>query len=195
MLRWGAAVYAFMGVVAVVIAVVWREGSPLLHPEPWLSLPPAGAHAYSVALGAAIGGLVVMLTRLFARFAWARRLHRELRPFARAISNPGIVIIALLSAIGEELLFRGLLEPWLGLVPQALLFGVLHYLPGSSRWVWMVWATAMGLVLGVVFHLTGSLTGAIAAHALVNGFNLHYLKNHDPEPPRRALGGLLGKPS
>jgi hypothetical protein len=50
-------------------------------------------------------------------------------------------------------------------------------------------------LLGATFKLTGSLAGPIAAHALVNGLNLRYLKLHDPEPPRRVLGGLLGERS
>ena len=46
-----------------------------------------------------------------------------------------------------------------------------------------------------LFALTGSLIGPIAAHALINGLNLLYLKSHDPEPQRRSLGGLLGQRS
>ena len=198
MIRWGrfAAAYAFLGVISCVVAMVWSHGSPLEHPEPWLPLAGPSAHVYSLAVGLAFGALVVMVTRLcVGRFAWARRLHGELRPFARGISVTGIVVLALLSAAGEELLFRGLLQPWIGVVGQALLFGVVHQMPGPSRWVWVSWATLIGLALGALFALTGSLLGAFAAHALINGLNLYYLKSHDPEPPRRSLGGLLGQKS
>jgi hypothetical protein len=51
----------------------------------------------------------------------------------------------------------------------------------------------MGFALGSIFELTGSLVGPIAAHALINWLNLLYLKSHDPGPPRRSLGGLLGE--
>lgn len=196
MLRWGrfAAAYAFLGVLSSVVAVVWRTGSPFIHPEPWLALEHGSGHAYSLALGIAIGGLVIVTTRMaVSRYAWARRLHSELRPLARGISYTGIAVLALLSALVEELVFRGLLQPWIGLVPQALLFGVVHQLPGNSRWVWAGWATLVGLSLGVVFQLSGSLLGPIVAHALINAVNLAFLKSHDPDPPRRALGGLLGQ--
>jgi membrane protease YdiL (CAAX protease family) len=183
-----------MGTTAIVIAVVWRDGWPFSHPMPWLWLEPSASHTYSAMLGVALGGLVVMLTRpMVARLAWARALHVELRPFARGITTTGIIVLALLSALGEELLFRGLLHPWLGLLPQALIFGLVHQLPGKSRWVWVTWATLMGLALGAMFELTGSLLGPIAAHALINGFNLQYLKTHDPEPRPKPLGGLLGQ--
>ncbi|MCA9597749.1 MAG: CPBP family intramembrane metalloprotease [Myxococcales bacterium] len=198
MFRWGrfAAAYAILGAASSLIAVVWRSGSPLVHPDPWLMLGDPGRHIYSAMLGAALGGLIVMSTRLFVtRFSWARRLHAELRPLARGMSLSGIIALAALSAVGEELLFRGLLAPWLGLVPQALLFGLVHQIRGPSRWVWVAWATLVGLLLGGVFQLSGSLAGPLVAHALVNGLNLHYLKAHDPEPPRRSLGGLLGQRS
>lgn len=196
MIRWGrfAAAYAFLGVSASVVAVIWRQGSPFMYPNPWLTLGPAASHVYSVALGIAFATLIVFATRwMVPRFAWARVLHGELRPIARGISTTGIVVVAVLSAVGEELLFRGLLQPWLGLVPQALLFGVLHQIRGPSRWVWVGWASFVGLALGALFALTGSLFGPLVAHALINGLNLHYLKRHDPDPQRRSLGGLLGQ--
>jgi membrane protease YdiL (CAAX protease family) len=196
-LRWGrfAAAYALIGIASAAVALAWR-GNPLVFPGPVLALGEMRSHVYSTAVGLTLGALIVMLTRIMvARFEWARRLHRELRPIARAVSASGIVALAILSAFGEELLFRGLLQPWIGLVPQALIFGVLHQMRGPSRWVWAGWATAVGLLLGVVFQVTGSLVGPFAAHALINGLNLWYLKSHDPEPQRRSLGGLLGQRS
>jgi membrane protease YdiL (CAAX protease family) len=142
----------------------------------------------------ALGGVLVIVTRACVdRFSWAQRLHRELQPVARLISAWGVPVLALLSALGEELFFRGLLQPVIGLWLQALLFGALHQIPGRSRWVWVSWAALVGLALGLIFQLTGSLLGPIAAHALVNGMNLTYLKNRDLGPQGRGLGGLLGQ--
>ena len=193
--RWGrfAAAYALLGLASASIAVVWGKGSPFIHPEPWLPLMPWDSHAYSLAVGLAFGALIVVLTRaMVPRLSWARALHQQLRPVAASISFTGIAVLAVLSAVGEELFFRGLLQPWIGLVPQALLFGIAHQIPSSSRWVWVAWATVIGLALGAMFQVTGSLAGPLAAHALINGLNLAYLKRHDLEPQRRSLGGLLG---
>lgn len=198
MIRWGrfaaASAYAVLAVAAAFIAVLWRRGSPLVYPTPWLPLSPSESHTYSLILGLVFGAAIVLGTRMsVTRFSWARELHRELRPIARGISAIGIVALAVSSALGEELLFRGLLQPWLGLIPQALLFGVLHQVRGRSRWVWASWATVVGLALGAIFELSGSLLGPIAAHALINGLNLHFLRSYDPEHHRRSLGGLLGQ--
>ncbi|HEY2405539.1 MAG TPA: type II CAAX endopeptidase family protein [Polyangiaceae bacterium] len=199
MLRWGQVVVAYLaaGVCATTFVFLWRGTSPLYYSAPWLSLSATVSHVYSTLIGLALGGLVVISTRGFVtHFAWARNLHRELRPVARALSGTGIAAVAISSALGEELLFRGLLQPWLGLWLQALAFGILHsQLRGPSKWAWVVWATVMGLAFGAIYALSGSLLGPIAAHALINWLNLSYLKTHDPEPPRRALGGLLGQRS
>ena len=195
--RWGrfAAAYTGMALVAVLIALATRGEPPLSLPHPWLPLASPRDVLYSAALGVTFGMLVALGTRFSVpRFAWAKNLHVELRPFVKNVTPIGIVMLALTSSLGEEILFRGLLQPWLGLWLQALLFGVLHQLAGPSRWVWAAWATLIGLLFGCIFELTGSLAGPLAAHALINGLNLAYLKNHDPEP-RRGLGGLLAERS
>lgn len=181
MIRWGrfAGAYALVGGVA--LALIWPRGAPLMHPERRLLLDEASAHWLSLGIGLLFGAVLVFASRMTVqRFEWARRLHLELRPLARGLSPTGIVVLALLSSAGEELLFRGLFQPWMGLWPQAILFGLLHQLPGPSRWVWVSWAFLVGLALGALFELTGSLLGPLAAHALVNGVNLSFLKNHDP---------------
>ncbi len=199
MLRWGrvAAAYLAASASAVAFAAIWRDTSPFLYSGPWLVLPGITSHVCSAVIGLGFGGLVAFSTRVFVtRFAWARTLHRELRPVARDLSASGIAAVALFSALGEELWFRGLLQAWVGLWLQAAAFGIVHsQLSGPSRWAWVTWATVMGLAFGALFALTGSLVGPIAAHALINALNLNYLKSHDPEPRPRSLGGLLGQRS
>jgi len=180
---------------ALAVGHGFERGSLLAYPAPWLPLEGFEAHAFSVVLGAAFAGAVVIGTRLLVQnVGWAKNLHRDLRPMTLGLDGAGVAVIAALSAIAEELVFRGLLMPWIGLVPQALLFGVVHaQLSGPSRWVWVAWATVVGLALGAIFALSGSLFGAVLAHALINGLNLLYLKSHDTAPPRNSLGGLLSE--
>ena len=198
MLRWSllAGAYACMAGIALLVAGLAQNRAAWVYPEPWFRLPALQSHGYSLALGVGLGLLVVFVTRrLVERFLWAQELARALRPFASGLSGAGILVVALLSSVGEELLFRGLLQPWLGVLGQALLFGFLHQLRGPGRWPWVAWASIVGFLFGAVFSLTGSLLGPICAHALINGLNLIYLQNHNPEYPRRGLGGLLGQRS
>ncbi len=127
----------------------------------------------------------------------ARRLGTRPPPGAPAPPSPGransgtLLALALASALGEEILFRGLLVPLLGVVLSALVFGALHQVRGPGRWAWMGWATVMGLLFGLVLAATGSLVGPIAAHAIINAANLRFLRDNDPEATPKPLGGLL----
>jgi membrane protease YdiL (CAAX protease family) len=178
---------------ALAIGHAFDLGWLITDASPWLPLTGVETHAFSLVLGAAFAAAVVIGTRvLVENVGWAKNLHRDLRPMTLRLDGTGVAVIAVLSALAEELVFRGLLMSWLGLVPQALLFGVVHaQLSGPSRWVWVAWASVVGLALGAIFALSGSLLGAMLAHALINGINLLYLKSHDTAPPRNSLGGLL----
>ncbi len=183
-----AVAYGLLATIVTAIALALR-GVPWVHPDPWLVAPLAVSLSLSATLGLAVAAFLIVMTRLTVpRFVWARRLHEELRPVARDFSAGQILLIAGLSSLGEELLFRGLLTPWIGVVPAAILFGLAHQMKGPSRWVWAAWATVVGLSLGAIFALTGSLVGPLLAHAVVNAVNLVYLRDHDPgaAPPRAA---------
>lgn len=185
-----AAGYALLAGLATALALALRDGLPWVYPNPWLTLGPFESVGWSVGLGAALAALLVGLTRFATpRFTWARRLHGDLRPTAHGLSAARIVVIALFSSLGEELLFRGLLQPWLGVLGAGLVFGLVHQIPGPSRWVWAGWATVVGTALGAIFALTGSLAGPLVAHALVNGLDLAYLRDVDHAAAERGAQG------
>jgi membrane protease YdiL (CAAX protease family) len=182
-----AALYAMAAAMAAAVIVAVRGDVPWRHPRPWLALADGLALFASAGLGFALGGVLVAWTRFsVARLGWARQLHVELRPIAHGLGLGHIVVLAGFSSLGEELLFRGLLQPWLGLAPTALLFGLAHQLPGPSRWTWATLALVVGFLFGALFELTGSLVGPLVAHAVVNAANLAYLRDHDPAPIERA---------
>lgn len=197
MTRWSvvAIAYSVLAALSAWLSDYWRNRSILTLDEPWLKLGSLfHAHCFSATLGLCVGVMSVFGTKLLVRkFEFAARLHADLRPLALSLSSRMVVVLAATSAIGEEFAFRGLLLPWIGQLPQALLFGLLHQTSGSSRWVWMAWATLGGLVLGAMYQLSGSLVGSILAHAVINGLTLQFLKQYDPSPGRRPLGGLLGQ--
>jgi membrane protease YdiL (CAAX protease family) len=182
-----AAAYAFLACFAASLAFVVRGGAPWVHPDPWFVWPPLTATLTSALCGVVVAMIIVVSTRFaVGRFAWAQRLHAELRPVAQDLSAGQILILAGLSSLGEEILFRGLLTPFLGVIGSSILFGVLHQVRGPARWVWISWATVVGLILGAIFAATGSLVGPLVAHAVVNAVNLGYLRDHDPDEHHRA---------
>lgn len=187
-----ATFYALVGLVFGAVAIYVR-GELWTHPEPWLSLRPMVAHAYSALLGLTVGLLGVGATLILVkRTRWAKLLHDELRPSVAGMPLSGIIAVAIFSSLGEEILFRSVLQPATNLWIQALVFGLAHQLPGRSRWTWVLWAMIMGLVFGLLFEATGSLVGPIVAHATINGMNLRFLQNHQVQPASRTVGGILG---
>jgi membrane protease YdiL (CAAX protease family) len=161
-------------------------------PQGWLGMHGMAAALSSAGLGVCLGAITVGATRqIVPRVSWGRALHQALRPAVGGASDGTLLAVALASALGEEVLFRGLLVPILGVVLSALLFGALHQVRGPGRWAWMGWATVMGLLFGAVFATTGSLAGPLAAHAMINAANLRFLRDNNPQPAPKPLGGLL----
>jgi membrane protease YdiL (CAAX protease family) len=85
---------------------------------------------------------------------------------------PDLVWLGLLPGLSEELLFRGVLLPALGmnafgLIASSLCFGILHF-SGSQQWPYVLWATIIGGVLGFGAIATGNLLVPIAAHVTTN---------------------------
>ena len=171
-----------MVLVGAGLSVFAHRANPFLHPHPSLALEPFSRELASATTGVLFAVCVILFTRVAVRRAnWARRLHRDLRPVAQQLSPSLILLLALLSGLGEELLFRSFLVPWIGIVPQAIIFGLFHQVPGKSRWVWVVWAGMAGLVFGVIYEQFGSLSGPVLSHGLINAVNLTFLRNHDPD--------------
>jgi membrane protease YdiL (CAAX protease family) len=191
-------VLGVLGAYVLVAAASWGLalllGRDPLTCEAWLGTSGGAAVLVSLGVGVCLGAITVAATRVMVRrTAWARALHAALRPAVQRAGDGWLLAIGVASAVGEELLFRGLLVPILGVIVSAVVFGALHQIRGRARWGWMVWATVMGILFGAAFAATGSLAGPIAAHAIINAANLRFLRDNDPEPRARphTLGGLL----
>jgi membrane protease YdiL (CAAX protease family) len=90
-----------------------------------------------------------------------------------------LALISLLAGIGEEMLFRGVIQetlsewinPVIGIVLASLLFGLMH--PITPFYI--ILAALMGAFLGWIFIATGNLLPAIITHGLYDFLALTYL--------------------
>lgn len=183
--RMGLLFYGGMGIAAL----LWRMSTPgdsILHP----SLD-AAARAWSVpaALGAGVlAGLVALAcSEVLTRWTpLGRALSDLLAESIGPLDRSDAWLLALASGMGEEMFFRGALQPQVGLVAASLLFGAAHSLPRRELVLWSVYAVVMGLGLGALFEWTGQLAAPMAAHVVVNGINLPRLAGRPkPEPSAR----------
>jgi hypothetical protein len=125
------------------------------------------------------------------RFAFTREVYEFLEgaifPLVRQASFGELLLGAAMAGFSEELFFRGLLQPLVGIPTASLLFGLLH---GPSRGLWplAVWATGAGALLGVVYSATESLLLPTLVHALYDAAALLYVRYYwrPREVPRES---------
>lgn len=100
-----------------------------------------------------------------------------------------LFLMALLPAIGEELVFRGLVQKgliritrnvWGGIIMASLIFSAIHF-----QFLTFLTRFELGIILGVLFWYSGSLWTSITAHFLFNGLQVvwaYYQPNVDKAP-------------
>ncbi|MDB4961461.1 MAG: Abortive infection protein [Myxococcales bacterium] len=163
--------YSAMAIVGLLIAA--GRGNPDLYR---VAEGPSWGLLGGPAIGAGIALTIVALTRVATRkFQWAKDLHRSFRDLLGPLTLREIVILAAASSIGEELLFRGALMPWLGVWAQGAIFALLHIGPGKRFLPWTASALALGVGFGALAAWTGNLGGPIAAHFMINFLNMRYI--------------------
>lgn len=119
-------------------------------------------------------------------FQW---IQGQVRTMFAGASTLQLALISLLAGLGEELLFRGVLQPALqmasgglaGLLLASLLFGVAHWLNAA----YVIFAFLMGLYLGAMYWMTENLVVPIIIHGAYDFLALRMLLD------RPAGGGSL----
>ena len=115
------------------------------------------------------------------------RLQHDVRRIIQLFCNCtplDFAIISLLAGIGEEALFRGLMQrtlmdiinPWGAILLASIVFGLMHFL----SWAYFVYATLIGIYLGLIFIASGNLYVVIIAHATYDFVALLYLMRVPP---------------
>lgn len=134
------------------------------------------------ALGLAAGGLLLGLWLASRRLPGARRLERQFAQALGPLSVSEAAALAVVSAIAEEIFFRGaMLQAW-GWFWATLLFALLHTGPGPGFRLWTLFAVLAGLVFAGLVLWRGNLLAPILAHFLVNAVNLARIGGEEGRP-------------
>jgi membrane protease YdiL (CAAX protease family) len=153
--------------ILAAIARIWMALSPgVLFP---LNISGQNA-AQGALLGLAITAMSGVVYRLWPLYRKSADEYLEL--VLRPLVWPDLIWLGLLPGLSEELLFRGVVLPAIGLgvggiVISSLSFGAMHY-SGSKHWPYIVWATVIGALLGTSAVVTGSLFVPVMAHITTN---------------------------
>ncbi|MGD1940010.1 MAG: lysostaphin resistance A-like protein [Leptolyngbyaceae cyanobacterium] len=159
-----------MGVTALVLLLIARF---------WLMLDSVvllsvafDAEILLVGLGVGIGitGASAIAYRLWPGYRNSADVYLKL--VLEPLAWGDLIWMGLLPGLSEELLFRGVMLPAIGLniygvIFSSLCFGVLH-LSSLQQWPYVAWATLIGLVLAMSALLSGNLLIPILAHTTTN---------------------------
>ncbi|KAA6345306.1 hypothetical protein EZS27_007119 [termite gut metagenome] len=113
---------------------------------------------------------------LLSLLTWLPNIMEQ--EFDRLLSNWfGIVLIALLGPVFEEILFRGAItkallkqySPLKAIIISALIFGIIHWNP-----VQIVGGGFFGLLLAWIYYRTGSLLPGIFVHIINNSLSVFF---------------------
>ncbi len=172
-----------MGVTAILllaISKIWQKiGS--------VELLPLVFDTNALVWGVGLAGGITIASSIIYRIwpAYRESANIYLNMVIRPLLWPDLLWLGLLPGLSEELLFRGVMLPALGLnlaavIISSLLFGILH-LSGAGQWPYVVWATVVGFALGYVALITGNLLIPITAHIITNWVSSCLWKFNNPE--------------
>lgn len=157
---------AATALILLLIARIWTFFEPFQFPT---ALDSADA-GIGVVLGVGISALSILVYRLWPAYQRSTDYYLDFVLAPLALSDA--IWIGLLPGMSEELLFRGVMLPAIGLNMTGLLvssacFGVLH-MSSQQQWPYAIWASVIGVVLGLSALMTGNLLVPIAAHVTTN---------------------------
>jgi membrane protease YdiL (CAAX protease family) len=169
------------GLAVVAVTLAWLFRVSLREQFPALGAPLVAAVARG--LLATLAMLLIFWLLVNSNLPQLRRLREQVQWLVNemfpAATAAEFAMIATLAGVGEELLFRGVLQtklaewttPTLGLLLASLLFGLAHAL---SK-LYFAFAVAVGAFLGWLALEYNDLVGPMVAHGLYDFLALLYL--------------------
>ena len=173
----------------VAIGLGWAVGV-----APWISASWESGSPLEIFRAIGIGALATL--PLLAAFLWMQHaqweglndlsefMERQIIPLFQKATVVELLLISLAAGVGEEALFRGVIQtflqqligtdnsPVVPIVLASLLFGVVHFMTKE----YFLISAVMGAYLGLWFWWTGDLIVPIVIHALYDWFALVYMR-------------------
>ncbi len=163
-LRLGIGTEVVLLVIAVILNAIW--------PLPLEQNPLRSTTGLTNLGGVLVGTLAGLLMSGWFFISWNsdfqpfKRIQdfvqEQLAPTLSCCQPWELIALAAFAGIGEEVLFRGVLQPRIGLLLATVLFGLVH----SITPTYVIVASLLGGALGVLQLYGGNLWAPIIAHAL-----------------------------
>lgn len=154
----------------------------------WLDQPPLTQFSWNVRdAGLGVAASLPLLALFAACVRWPVGPLGRIKEFSDQVVRPwfapctllDLALVSLAAGIGEEMLFRGLLQGfigrwlgvWTGVVVASVLFGLLHLITPT----YALLAATIGVYLGSIQLVNGNLLTVIVTHGLYDLLALIYL--------------------
>ena len=125
---------------------------------------------FQIGIGVAGGFVLSGMTWLMGQWKYLDDVNFDytLRLGIFNFSVQEILFLSFCAGVGEEIVFRGMIQPWLGIITTSFLFISLHGYMSYSSWPKVIFGLilfAVGTLLGILGAYVG-LLAAIVAHIL-----------------------------
>lgn len=162
-----SAINFYMGMIVVALAIIvwWQKNYHELF------LFNLNNHSIADFCAVILLTLALLFTGSYISEFWSanyRKTKMSVMTMLRNVTTFQALYISALSAVGEELLFRGAILPSAGLIFTSIIFGLVHIGPDGKLSIWTLWAFIAGLLLGAVTIFSKQLYPAIFIHFAYN---------------------------
>lgn len=146
---------------------------------------------FQLFLGIAGGFLLNGITWLMGKWKYLDQVNFDftLRLGIFNFSKQEILFLSFCAGVGEEIVFRGMIQPWLGILTTSFLFIALHGYMSYSSWPKVIFGLilfAVGTVLGILGEFVG-LLAAIVAHIIYDIVAFHRIQLEYEELKKKTV--------
>jgi membrane protease YdiL (CAAX protease family) len=127
---------------------------------------------YAVIGFLALLGVLIVMSLVFTMLGFND--EAKVADVANGLPLSVLAIAVLVAPISEELFFRGFLSTRIGIIPSALIFGLLHVAYGSV--VEITGAFLIGIVFALTFQKSKSIIPVIVIHLVYNLISLSVIR-------------------
>lgn len=135
-------------------------------------------YGYEIILGVPLGILFAALGWKLVKSSWMKGAYDDIEMKIKQfeLTLPDIIFISLCAGIGEEILFRGVIQPAFGVWLTSVVFVGIHGYLRPDQWRRSLYGVYMTLVIAVMGYMRiyWGLTSAIVAHATVDMVLFYY---------------------
>jgi membrane protease YdiL (CAAX protease family) len=133
-----------------------------------------------ILIGLASGAIIALIARLIVSSPLLKNINVQYaNMFGRfRLGWSEIIFISMCAGVGEEILFRGALQPLIGIIITSFVFVGIHGYISPYNWrlsIYGLYMTAAICLIGY-FAETEGLISAIIAHTVIDVYLLHYMQ-------------------